>query len=141
MDERLPGNTYIGSPIERLEDFRFLRGAGTYVDDIAREGLLHAAIVRSPVAAGRLNGIGTSAAVAAAGVFAVLTAADIDGAMPVIGLRAEHTMPTLVPFLQPVIARDFVRYVGESVAVVLASSAAAAEDAADLVQLDIAPLE
>src|SRR3984957_16499967 len=140
MDERLPGNTFIGSPVERIEDLRFLRGSGTYVDDIARDGMLHAVIVRSPVAAGRLHGIDARAALAAPGVHAILTAADIDGTVPVIGLRAEHSMPSLMHFLQPVIARDAVRYVGEPVAVVLATSAAAAEDAADLVSLDIAAL-
>ena len=51
-------NSFIGSPIERLEDLRFLRGRGQYVDDLARPGTLHAAILRSSVAHGRIRAIG-----------------------------------------------------------------------------------
>ena len=69
-------NSLIGSPIERLEDLRFLRGRGEYVDDVVRPGLLHAAILRSPVAHGRIRKIDTGAALALPGVHAVLTAAD-----------------------------------------------------------------
>ena len=50
-------NTFVGSPIERVEDLRFLRGRGQYVDDIMRDGLLHAAILRSSVAHGRISSI------------------------------------------------------------------------------------
>jgi aerobic carbon-monoxide dehydrogenase large subunit len=135
-----PQNTFVGSPIERREDWRFLRGQGTYVDDIARDDMLHAAIVRSPMAHGRIRGIDASAALALAGVRSVITAAELPKPIPTITLRAEHTLPSLVPFLQPVIASDEVRYVGEPVAIVLAESAALAEDAADAVVLDIDPL-
>jgi len=134
------GNTYVGSPIARREDWRFLRGAGEYVDDIARDLLLHAAIVRSPVAHGRIRGIDARAALALAGVHSVITAADLARPVPVITLRAEHALPSLTPFLQPVIASDEVRYVGEPVAVVLAATAALAEDAAAAVALDIEAL-
>ncbi len=68
------GNTFIGSPVERIEDLRFLRGRGEYVDDLVRADLLHAAIVRSPVAHGRLRGIDARAALAIAGVHGVVTA-------------------------------------------------------------------
>jgi aerobic carbon-monoxide dehydrogenase large subunit len=137
MEGRPKGNTWIGSAILRREDWRFLRGAGIYVDDLERPGLLHAAIVRSPLAHGVLRAIDAAAALALRGVHRIITAADIGQPVPVIGLRAEHTMPSLVPFLQPVIAASEVRYVGEPVAVVLAESAALAEDAAAMVALDI----
>ena len=55
-------NTYIGAPVERREDLRFLRGRGQYVDDLAPAGLLHAVILRSAVAHGRIRAIDTSAA-------------------------------------------------------------------------------
>ena len=100
------GNTYVGSPIERREDWRFLRGAGEYVDDIARDGLLHAAIVRSPVAHGRIRGIDARAALALAGVHAVITAADLGPSRP--GHHAPRPSTRCrrsTPFLQPVIAQ------------------------------------
>ena len=55
-------NSFIGSPIERLEDLRFLRGRGEYVDDLTRPGMLHAAILRSSVAHGRVRSITAAAA-------------------------------------------------------------------------------
>jgi carbon-monoxide dehydrogenase large subunit len=132
-------NAFVGSPIERIEDLRFLRGRGQYVDDVSRPGLLHAVIVRSTVAHGRVRAIDAAAALARPGVRAVITAADIGAAVPTIPLRQEH-LPAFVPFEQPVIATGVVRYVGEPVAVAVAESAAAAEDAAEAVVLDIAPL-
>src|ERR1700681_1931746 len=57
-------NRYIGSPVERTEDLRFLRGRGEFVGDLWREGMLHAAILRSPSAHGRLRRIDTTAAYA-----------------------------------------------------------------------------
>ena len=129
-------NRYIGSPVERIEDLRFLRGRGEYVGDIQRPGLLHAAILRSPVAHGDIRVLDTKPALAIPGVHAVVTAADI-GNVPRIPLRLQ-TSPTTEPFRQPVIAADGrVRYVGEPIAVVLAESAALAEDGADAIGLDI----
>src|SRR6202140_428895 len=117
---------YIGSPVERIEDRRFLRGRGEFVGDLRREGMLHAAILRSPSAHGRLRRIDTTAAYAIPGVRAVITAAEI-GTVPAIPLRL-LPLPGTERFLQPIIAVDRVRYVGEPVAVVLADSAALAED-------------
>src|SRR2546423_9093235 len=97
-------NTFIGSPLERVEDFRFLRGRGQYVDDLAREGLWHAAIVRSQVAHGRLRAIDTRAARAMPGVHAVLTAADIGLPVPTIPFR--RPLPAIMPYAQPVIAHE-----------------------------------
>jgi carbon-monoxide dehydrogenase large subunit len=132
-------NALIGSPVERIEDLRFLRGRGQYVDDLARDDLLHAAVLRSSVAHGRLKGVDTRAALALPGVRAVITAADIGTAIPTIPLRQESS-PEFKPFEQPVIARDKVRYVGEPIAVVLADSAAAAEDALEAISADIESL-
>jgi aerobic carbon-monoxide dehydrogenase large subunit len=131
-------NALIGSPIERVEDLRFLRGKGEYVDDITRPGLLHAVILRSAVAHGRIIAIDAAAALARPGVHAVITAAHI-GNIPTIPLRQEQ-LDAFKPFEQPVIATGTVRYVGEPVAVVVADSAALAEDAVEAVAIDIAPL-
>jgi carbon-monoxide dehydrogenase large subunit len=137
-----PVNRYIGSPVERVEDLRFLRGRGEYVGDLARDGLLHAAILRSPVAHGHIRALDVQPALALAGVHAVITAADIgSGAdkVPKIPLRLQ-TSPATEPFRQPVIAIDTLRYVGEPIAVVLADSAALAEDGVDAIGLDIEQL-
>ncbi len=131
-------NRYIGSPVERIEDLRFLRGRGQFVGDLHRENMLHAAILRSPVAHGRVTAVDASAALAIAGVRAVITAKDI-GAVPRIPLRL-LPLPGTERFLQPVIAADRVRYVGEPVAVVLADSPALAEDGVGAITLDIEEL-
>jgi carbon-monoxide dehydrogenase large subunit len=128
-------NSLIGHPIERIEDLRFLRGRGVYVDDVAAEDVLHAAILRSSVAHGRIRAIDARAALARRGVRAVFTAADI-GAVPTITLRQE-LLPEFVRYQQPVIAHDKVRYVGEPIAVVVATTAAAAEDALEEIAVDI----
>src|SRR5438874_4241206 len=131
-------NRYIGSPIERIEDLRFLRGRGQFVGDLKRESMLHAAVLRSPVAHGRVAAIDASAALAIAGVRAVITATDI-GAVPRIPPRL-LPLPGTERFLQPVIAADRVRYVGEPVAVVLGDSPALAEDGVGAIALDIEEL-
>ena len=132
-------NRYVGSAVERVEDLRFLRGRGQYVGDLAREGMLHAAILRSSVAHGRLKTVDTRAALAMPGVHAVLTAADIGSPVPRIAIRLQP-LPILEPFEQPVIAEGKVRYVGEPVAVVIADSLARAEDAIEAVTVEIEPL-
>ncbi len=136
-------NSFIGAPVERIEDLRFLRGRGQYVDDLMRPGQWHAAIVRSPVAHGRLRSVDASAALALRGVHAVITAQDLrqdlgldlGGPVPTIPFRRPN--PTIAPYAQPVLAYDVVRYVGEPVAVALADSPERAEDAAQAVELDI----
>jgi carbon-monoxide dehydrogenase large subunit len=135
--------SFIGKPLERIEDLRLLRGRGKYVDDIHHEGMLHAAVLRSSVAHGRIRSIDVSAARARPGVHAVFTAADVlreyDGVMPTIPLR-RGPLPGLDPFEQPVIAHIKVRYVGEPLAIVVADSAALAEDALEAIVADIEPL-
>jgi hypothetical protein len=125
-------------PVERIEDLRFLRGRVEFVGDLVRDGMLHAAILRSPIAHGRIRRLDTAAARALAGVHAVITATEI-GAVPRIPLRL-LPLPGTERFLQPVIAADRVRYVGEPIAVVLADSAALAEDGVGAITLDIEEL-
>jgi len=132
-------NRYIGSPVERLEDRRFLRGKGTYVGDLSRPGLLHAAILRSPRAHGHIRTIDIAAALALPGVHTVVTAAQIGSPVPRIPIRLQP-LPSLVPYHQPVIAENKVRYVGEPIAVVLADNAALAEDALDAIRVEIVEL-
>jgi carbon-monoxide dehydrogenase large subunit len=129
-------NTFIGTPMERREDLRFLRGRGTYVDDLLPTGLLYAVILRSSVAHGRLLSIDASAAMKIPGVHAVITAKDMPGKPPVIPMRLQP-LPEFQPYEQPVIAHDRVRYVGEPLAVVLATSVAIAEDALDSIAVEI----
>jgi carbon-monoxide dehydrogenase large subunit len=132
-------NTFIGSPVERTEDLRFLRGRGQYLDDLTAPGQWHAAIVRSPVAHGRIRAIDAASAHAMPGVRAVLTAADIDKPLPTIPFRRPN--PTIAPYAQPVIAEQVVRYVGEPLAIVIAEAAELAEDAAAAVVFDIEHLQ
>jgi carbon-monoxide dehydrogenase large subunit len=132
-------NSLIGSPIERLEDLRFVRGRGQYVDDLAREGMLHAAVLRSSVAHGRLRAIDASAALALPGVHSVITAKEIGNRVPRVPMRLQP-LPDFEPFGQPVIAETKVRYVGEAVALVLADTPGLAEDAVGLIEVDIEPL-
>jgi len=132
-------NSLIGSPIERLEDLRFLRGRGEYVDDLARPGLLHAAILRSSVAHGRIRGVDVAAARALAGVQYVITAKEIGNPVPRVPMRLQP-LPDFEPFAQPVMAETKVRYVGEALALVLAETPGIAEDALGLIEVDIEPL-
>jgi carbon-monoxide dehydrogenase large subunit len=138
MDHKRATNAFIGSPVERIEDLRFLKGRGRFVDDIGGKDTLHAAILRSAVAHGRIRSIDVRAALKRPGVHAVITAADI-GAVPVITLRQE-LLDDFKPYQQPVIAHDKVRYVGEPLAVVVAATSAQAEDAMDAIVVDIEPL-
>lgn len=132
-------NTLIGRPMERVEDLRFLRGKGTYVGDVSRPGMVHAVVVRSQAAHGHVRGIDVSAALSLPGVLAVITAEDFGATVPHIPLRLQP-LPQLEPFGQPMLAHKKVRYVGEPVAVVVAETQAIAEDAHDLVRVEIEAL-
>jgi carbon-monoxide dehydrogenase large subunit len=134
-----PANVYVGSPIERVEDLRFLRGRGEYVDDVTRPGLLRAVILRSSVAHGTIRSIDTTTARALPGVHGVITAVEIGSPIPTIPLRQEP-LPAFRQYEQPVIAHGKVRYVGEPIAVVVADSQAIAEDALELIEVDIEAL-
>jgi carbon-monoxide dehydrogenase large subunit len=132
-------NTFIGAPMERREDLRFLRGRGEYVDDVAMPGLLYAVILRSSVAHGRLVSIDASAALKVPGVHSVITGADMPGGPPIIPMRLQP-LPEFKPFEQPVIAHEKVRYVGEPIAVLLATSVAIGEDALEAIAVEIEDL-
>jgi carbon-monoxide dehydrogenase large subunit len=119
----------IGHSIKRREDDRFIRGAGTYVDDISLPGMLHMAILRSPVAHARIVSIDSSAATALPGVVAVITGNDL----------AAHNlawMPTLSGDTQAVLATDKVRFQGQEVAAVIAETPYAARDGLELIDVE-----
>ena len=135
-------NRLVGQSIERVEDHRFLRGEGQYVGDLQPAGLLHAVLLRSSQPHGLIRSIDTAAARALPGVAAVITATDIGPdtiSVPHIAVRLDPS-PEMARFTQPVIASDRVRYVGEPVAMVIADSIAIAEDALELIELDIEAL-
>jgi len=137
------GQGYVGQYTERLEDERLLTGRAHFVDDIHLEGMLHAVVVRSPLAHGLIRGIETTRALEMPGVHAVFTAGEIsasrDGVIPMVPVRLA-SIPELAPYRQPVIANGVVRYVGEPLAVIIADSVALGEDAAAMVGLDIEQL-
>jgi carbon-monoxide dehydrogenase large subunit len=130
---------WIGVSVERLEDPPLVTGRGRFAGDISFPHQLHMRVVRSAYAHGRLIGIDARQARALPGVVAVWTAADIAHLSP-IDFR-EGPNEKLAPFRQPVLATDFVRYAGEPVAVVFANDPYLAEDAADLVDVDVDELE
>src|SRR5262249_22686211 len=119
----------IGESIKRKEDGRFLVGRGNYLDDVSLQGMLHMAIMSSPLAHARIRSIYSAAASAVPGVIAVVTGE----------LMAQHNlawMPTLSGDTQAVLATDKVRFQGQEVAAVIAESKYAAEDAVGLIQVD-----
>ncbi|MDE0057296.1 MAG: xanthine dehydrogenase family protein molybdopterin-binding subunit [Defluviicoccus sp.] len=129
----------LGKPLARIEDRPLVTGRGRYAADIDFPGQLHMRVVRSPHAHAELLGVDAEAALAVAGVRAVWSAADIAG-IPPIDFRADRQVAALKPYRQHVLARDRVRYVGEPVAAVFAETPYIAEDAAELVGLDLEPL-
>ena len=129
----------IGARVPRKEDPRLLRGGGRFGADMSRPGQVCARIVRSPIAHGRLRAVHTTQAAAAPGVVAVVTAADLPGRLE-IPVRLDVQGIDLSGYLQPVLAAETVRYVGEPLAVVLAADPYLAEDAAELVDVDIGEL-
>ena len=127
----VPPTIWCGQSVERVEDAALLTGRGRFVDDLGvKPGTLHAAILRSPHAHARIAAIRTEAASKSPGVAAVLVGQDVTAlsASLVVGVKA--------PIECWPIAVDRVRYVGEPVAVVVASSRYTAEDALDLIEVD-----
>ena len=131
-------NKWIGRSVLRLEDPPLVAGAGRFAGDISFPHQLHMRVVRSSHAHGNIVSVDTAAARATPGVVAVWTSADIVD-LPPIDFR-EGRIPALEPYRQPVLAREKVRYVGEPVAAVFAHDPYAAEDAADLVTMEIEEL-
>ncbi len=126
---------YIGRSVPRLEDPPLVLGRGRFAGDIAFAHQLHMRLARSGVAHGRIVAIDATAARAVPGVVAVWTAADIVD-VPPIDFR-EGRIERLEPYRQPVLAAERVRYVGEPVAAVFATDPCVAEDAADLIAIEI----
>ena len=120
-------------PVRRKEDARFIRGQGTFVDDIQLPGMLHGAILRSPLAHARIVSVDTAAAQAHPKVEAVITGEVLAG-------RALAWMPTLSQDVQAVLATDKVRFQGQEVAFVVAQDRYAARDALELINVEYEPL-
>ncbi len=130
---------------KRVEDDYLLRGAGRYMADAPLPGQTYAAFVRSPHAHADVKSVDTQAALAIKGVVAVITAADIAAAgvknlsqhPPVAGRNGgKLAMP-----VRPALAGERVRHIGEAVAMVLAETAAAAQDGAEAVEVEYEPLD
>src|SRR6185437_3313334 len=125
---------YVGKRVKRTEDPRLIRGLAHYVDDIALPNTLHVAFVRSYYAHAKINGIDTSAALAAPGVVAIYTGHDVAdkiGPVPCAGALTDLKVPD-----HRVLAKDKVYFVGHPVAAVVATDRYAARDAADLIVVD-----
>jgi len=136
------GAPWVGRSLPRREDLPLVTGAGAYVDDLPFPGCLHLAFTRSPLAHARIRGVDDSAARAVSGVLQVVTAADLAGLVRPLPLAAVPLPPsfTAAEVPMPCLADGVVRFVGEAVAAVVATSRAAAADAAELVALDLEPL-
>src|SRR5690606_5483072 len=117
----------------RKEDARFVRGKGTYVDDVVLPGMLHGAMLRSPYAHARIVSIDTSQALAHPKVKAVITGETLQG----LNLA---WMPTLSYDTQAVLATDKVRFQGQEVAFVIAEDHYSARDALELIEVEYEPL-
>jgi carbon-monoxide dehydrogenase large subunit len=129
---------YVGRSVPRLEDRPLLLGQGRFAADISFPGQWHMRVVRSSVAHGKIKSTDATAALKLPGVHAVWTAADV-AHIPPIPFRLTG-LKTLDPYRQPVLAKEVVRYVGEPVAVIFADEEYLAEDAAELVDVQIDPL-
>jgi aerobic carbon-monoxide dehydrogenase large subunit len=134
VEDREPARSrpsYIGARVARLEDDRLLTGRGRYIADIALPGMAEVAMVRSTLAHARIRAVHAADAMRAPGVIGVFTAADLEGVSP---------FPDFFEYARPVrqfpLARGTVRYVGAPVAAVVAVDRYAAEDAAELVEVD-----
>ena len=156
-DEKISGHGVrkIGESVIRNEDDRYIRGHGKYSDDLNKTNQIYAYFVRSQIAHGIINNINIESAMEVPGVIAVLTGKDFqnDGMGPIIHRAIEaspedwtkpmfdDTDPVAIEFPQWPMPFDKVQHVGEPIAVVLGSTAIAAEDGAELVVLDIESLD
>ena len=136
----MSATSYIGQSIKRTEDRRYMTGKGKYTDDIKLVGMTYAHIVRSPYAHATIKSIDIAAAQAAEGVVAVFTGADVAHIRGVptgwqVNFKNGETMKEPAhPLLIPV--GSTVKHVGDSVAIIIAESRAAARDAADLLEIE-----
>jgi carbon-monoxide dehydrogenase large subunit len=138
MERADGGHRYIGARVRRREDRRLVTGRATFVDNLDIPGVLHAAVVRSPHAHARIVKIDVDAARVAEGVAAVVTGHDIADVQKPWPVKVPH--PRLRSFPRYALPVEKVRYVGEAVAVVVATSRYLAEDARDLVDVTYDPL-
>jgi len=144
----IPHTRFIGQSITRREDQRLLTGHGQFIADLELPQMLHAVFVRSPVAHARIKAIDVSRAAKAPGVAYVLTGPELVRELPPVpdtqlALPSKWTALVQHKFInpqQPLLAHDKVRHVGEALAVIVAESRYTAEDAAQLVELDLEPL-
>ncbi|MGB1209321.1 MAG: xanthine dehydrogenase family protein molybdopterin-binding subunit, partial [Paracoccaceae bacterium] len=126
--------------VTRVEDIRFLTGQGRYIDDISPEGALRLVVVRSSVAHARIIAIDTEAARAVPGVHLVVTGADLNAAGVTYGmgysvLKNRDGSQAAAP-KRPILTTDKIRFVGEALAFVVADTLHAAQEAAELVDID-----
>ena len=134
----MPVSKLVGTKVKRREDPRLVQGLSHYVDDLRMADVLQVAILRSPHAHARINGIDKGAAQALPGVVSVVTGADIGDSVGSVPCAAAN--PTLRTPPHPVLAQGEVRYVGEPVAAVVAEDSYTARDALDLIEVDYDPL-
>ncbi|MCI0678663.1 MAG: xanthine dehydrogenase family protein molybdopterin-binding subunit [Actinobacteria bacterium] len=134
---------YLGTSVKRVEDPRFLRGLGRYVANLTLPNMAYAAVKRSPLAHATIRSIDTTRAKALDGVIAVFTGEDLlegTGGFKCGSLPCGFQVPNLnMPPHNP-LAVDKVRHVGDGIAVVVAESPYIAEDALDLIEVDLDPL-
>jgi aerobic carbon-monoxide dehydrogenase large subunit len=130
----------LAQSIRRVEDPRLLKGNGRYTDDIVLPGMLHGIVVRSPHAAAKLGAINTTAAASVAGVKAIYTAADLSadgiGPLPCAAPVQNRDGSDMADPPHLALAEGAVRHVGDPVAFIVADTASAARDAAELVSVD-----
>ena len=144
VEAAMTTNAQFGGAMPRREDERLISGKGAFTADMQPEGLCHTVFLRSPHGHARIERIATDTAAALPGVIAVLTArelaADRIGAIesPIKLMRPDGAPAPSTP--RPLLARDVVRHLGEPVAMIVATSAALAADAAELVEVDYSPL-
>ena len=141
----------IGESVLRKEDLRYIKGQGQYSDDLNKPGQLYGCFVRSQIAHGIIKEIKTTKASAVAGVVVILTGKDFeaDGFGPILHRAIEgspedfikpafdDTDPVAIQFPQWPMPFDKVRHVGEPIAFVVAETIAAAENGAELVEVDL----
>ena len=134
---------YTGQPLKRVEDPRLVTGQGSFVDDIQLPDMLHAAVLRSPLAHAHIRSINVSAARNLPGVVMVLTGADIAGVLkgvPTRPMSGGWEVDEMKPVEQPILATTNVCFVGQPVAIAVARERYVARDAVALIEVDYEPL-
>jgi carbon-monoxide dehydrogenase large subunit len=133
MTDRTPQQPrFVGARITRLEDPRLISGQARYIDDLVLPGMLHLRLVRSELAHAKLANIDVSALREGFPDALVFTGQDIG----LLGIRAFSDLPSVQACVQPILARERVRFVGEPIAAVLTADSYSVEDAAETVFID-----